>query len=222
MGMENKTLIIGGTKGIGKAITEQLSNHECYIVSRSESSLPNHFMVDALTGDLPDIDGLTGLVYCPGSINLKPFHRLTQEDFINDYQKNVLGAVRVLQFYFRTLKKNNGSVVLFGTVASQQGMPFHASIAAAKGGLEALARSLAAEWAPNIRVNIVNPSLTDTPLAEALLSTEQKRENAAMRHPLKKIGSPLDIAKAAIFCLENDWVTGQTIGVDGGMSAVRI
>ena len=190
MGMENKTLIIGGTKGIGKAITEQLSNHECYIVSRSESSLPNHFMVDALTGDLPDIDGLTGLVYCPGSINLKPFHRLTQEDFINDYQKNVLGAVRVLQFYFRTLKKNNGSVVLFGTVASQQGMPFHASIAAAKGGLEALARSLAAEWAPNIRVNIVNPSLTDTPLAEALLSTEQKRENAAMRHPLKKIGSP--------------------------------
>tara|TARA_B100000927_G_scaffold182624_1_gene147054 strand:- start:287 stop:955 length:669 start_codon:yes stop_codon:yes gene_type:complete len=222
MGMENKTLIIGGTKGIGKAITEQLSNHECYIVSRSESSLPNHFMVDALTGDLPDIDGLTGLVYCPGSINLKPFHRLTQEDFINDYQKNVLGAVRVLQFYFRTLKKNNGSVVLFGTVASQQGMPFHASIAAAKGGLEALARSLAAEWAPNIRVNIVNPSLTDTPLAEALLNTEQKRENAAMRHPLKKIGSPADIAKAAIFCLENDWVTGQTIGVDGGMSAVRV
>ena len=220
--MENKTLIIGGTKGIGKAITEQLSNHECYIVSRSESSLPNHSMVDALTGDLPDIDGLTGLVYCPGSINLKPFHRLTQEDFINDYQKNVLGAVRVLQFYFRTLKKNNGSVVLFGTVASQQGMPFHASIAAAKGGLEALARSLAAEWAPNIRVNIVNPSLTDTPLAEALLSTEQKRENAAMRHPLKKIGSPVDIAKAAIFCLENDWVTGQTIGVDGGMSAVRV
>tara|TARA_B100001057_G_C22869629_1_gene958189 strand:- start:3976 stop:4638 length:663 start_codon:yes stop_codon:yes gene_type:complete len=220
--MENKTLIIGGTKGIGKAITEELSNHECYIVSRSESSLPNHFMVDALTGDLPDIDGLTGLVYCPGSINLKPFHRLTQEDFINDYQKNVLGAVRVLQFYFRTLKKNKGSVVLFGTVASQQGMPFHASIAAAKGGLEALARSLAAEWAPNIRVNIVNPSLTDTPLAEALLSTEQKRENAAMRHPLKKIGSPTDIAKAAVFCLENDWITGQTIGVDGGMSSVRV
>ena len=220
--MENKTLIIGGTKGIGKAITEELSNHECYIVSRSESSLPNHFMVDALTGDLPDIDGLTGLVYCPGSINLKPFHRLTQEDFINDYQKNVLGAVRVLQFYFRTLKKNKGSVVLFGTVASQQGMPFHASIAAAKGGLEALARSLAAEWAPNIRVNIVNPSLTDTPLAEALLSTEQKRENAAMRHPLKKIGSPTDIAKAAVFCLENDWITGQTIGIDGGMSSVRV
>jgi NAD(P)-dependent dehydrogenase (short-subunit alcohol dehydrogenase family) len=220
--MEKKTLIIGGTKGIGKAILEELSGHECYVISRSESTLSNHFMVDALTGELPEIDGLTGIVYCPGSINLKPFHRLTQDDFIDDYQKNVLGAVRVLQFYFRTLKKNKGSVVLFGTVASQQGMPFHASIAAAKGGLEALSRSLAAEWAPNIRVNTVNPSLTDTPLAEALLSTDQKRENAAQRHPLKKIGTPKDIAKAAVFCLENDWVTGQTIGVDGGMSSVRV
>lgn len=220
--MEKKTLIIGGTKGIGKAILEELSGHECFIISRSESTLSNHFMVDALTDELPEIDGLTGIVYCPGSINLKPFHRLTQDDFLDDYQKNVLGAVRVLQFYFRTLKKNKGSVVLFGTVASQQGMPFHASIAAAKGGLEALARSLAAEWAPNIRVNIVNPSLTDTPLAEALLSTEQKRENAAQRHPLKKIGTPHDIAKAAIFCLENEWLTGQSIGVDGGMSSVRV
>lgn len=220
--MEKKTLVIGGTKGIGKAIVEQLSNHECFVVSRTEAAVTNHYIADVLTDDLPEIEGLTGVVYCPGSINLKPFHRLTEQDFLDDYTKNVLGAVRVLQFYFRTLKKNKGSVVLFGTVANQQGMPFHASIAAAKGGLEALARSLAAEWAPNIRVNMVNPSLTDTPLAEALLSTEQKRENAALRHPLKKIGSPLDIAKAAIFCLENDWVTGQTIGVDGGMSSLRV
>ena len=220
--MEKKTLVIGGTKGIGKAIVEQLSNHECFVVSRTESTVTNHYIADALADDLPEIEGLTGVVYCPGSINLKPFHRLTEQDFLDDYTKNVLGAVRVLQFYFRTLKKNKGSVVLFGTVASQQGMPFHASIAAAKGGLEALARSLAAEWAPNIRVNMVNPSLTDTPLAEALLSTEQKRENAALRHPLKKIGSPLDIAKAAIFCLENEWITGQTIGVDGGMSSLRV
>lgn len=220
--MEKKTLVIGGTKGIGKAIVEQLSNHECFVVSRTEAAVTNHYIADVLADDLPEIEGLTGVVYCPGSINLKPFHRLTEQDFIEDYKKNVLGAVRVLQFYFRTLKKNKGSVVLFGTVASQQGMPFHASIAAAKGGLEALARSLAAEWAPNIRVNMVNPSLTDTPLAEALLSTEQKRENAALRHPLKKIGSPLDIAKAAIFCLENEWITGQTIGVDGGMSSLRV
>ena len=220
--MEKKTLVIGGTKGIGKAIVEQLSNHECFVVSRTEAAVTNHYIADVLVDDLPEIEGLTGVVYCPGSINLKPFHRLTEQDFIDDYKKNVLGAVRVLQFYFRTLKKNKGSVVLFGTVASHQGMPFHASIAAAKGGLEALARSLAAEWAPNIRVNMVNPSLTDTPLAEALLSTEQKRENAALRHPLKKIGSPLDIAKAVVFCLENEWLTGQTIGVDGGMSKVRV
>jgi 3-oxoacyl-[acyl-carrier protein] reductase len=146
---------------------------------------------------------------------------LTKEDFIDDYNTNVLGAVRVLQHYYRTLRKNKGSVVLFGTVASQQGMSFHASIAAAKGGLEALGRSLAAEWAPNIRVNIVNPSLTDTSLAEGLLNTDQKRENAANRHPLQKIGSPDDIAQAALFCLENNWLTGQTIGVDGGMSTLK-
>ena len=203
-------------------IVQHLSKHECHTISRGESHLSNHYALDVLTDELPEIEGLTGLVYCPGSITLKPFHRLSPDDFLADYQKNVLGAVRVLQFYFRMLKKNQGSVVLFGTVASQQGMPFHASIAAAKGGLESLSRSLAAEWAPHIRVNTVNPSLTDTSLAEVLLSTDQKRENAANRHPLKKIGSPEDIAQAAIFCLENEWVTGQTIGVDGGMSTVRV
>lgn len=220
--MEKKTIVIGGTKGIGLSIVQHLSKHECHTISRGESPLSNHYALDVLTDELPEIEGLTGLVYCPGSITLKPFHRLSPDDFLADYQKNVLGAVRVLQFYFRTLKKNQGSVVLFGTVASQQGMPFHASIAAAKGGLESLSRSLAAEWAPHIRVNTVNPSLTDTSLAEMLLSTDQKRENAANRHPLKKIGSPADIAQAAVFCLENEWVTGQTIGVDGGMSTVRV
>ena len=220
--MKRKTLIIGGTKGIGQAILEKLKSHECHVISRSYSERQNHYALDVLQDELPEIEGINNIVYCPGSITLKPFHRLTAEDFISDYRVNVLGAVRVLQFYFKELKKNKGSVVLFGTVASQQGMSFHASIAAAKGGLESLARSLAAEWAPNIRVNVVNPSLTDTPLAEALLSTDQKRENAAQRHPLKKIGSPEDIAEAAIFCLENQWVTGQTIGVDGGMSTVRV
>jgi len=220
--MQENTLIIGGTKGIGKAIYDRLNTHERYVISRGISDMNNHYCLDVLQDELPEIEGLNNLVYCPGSINLKPFHRLTSEDFISDYRVNVLGAVRVLQFYFRELKKNKGSVVLFGTVASQQGMSFHASIAAAKGGLESLARSLAAEWAPHIRVNIVNPSLTDTPLAEVLLSSDQKRENAALRHPLKKIGSSEDIAKAAIFCLENEWLTGQSIGVDGGMSTVRV
>ena len=220
MNMKKKILVVGGTKGIGEAVVDLMSQYECVVFSRNESTYDNHFVCDVLKADLPDIDNLSGLVYCPGSINLKPFHRLSEEDFLNDFHINVLGAVRVIQKYFRELKRNKGSIVLFGTVAAHQGMSFHASIAASKGGLEALGRSLAAEWAPNIRVNVVNPSLTDTSLAEGLLNTDQKKENAAMKHPLKKIGQPMDIAKAVQLCLENEWMTGQTIGVDGGMSTL--
>lgn len=219
--MKKKILVVGGTKGIGQSVVDLLSEYECVVFSRNESALENHLVCDVLKDDLPDIDNLSGLVYCPGSINLKPFHRLSEEDFLQDFHINVLGAVRVIQKYFRELKRNKGSIVLFGTVAAQQGMSFHASIAASKGGLEALGRSLAAEWAPNVRVNIVNPSLTETSLAEGLLNTEQKKENAALRHPLKKIGQPIDIAKAVQLCLENEWMTGQTIGVDGGMSTLK-
>ncbi|MBT5437941.1 MAG: SDR family oxidoreductase [Flavobacteriales bacterium] len=219
--MKKKILVVGGTKGIGESVVDLLSEYECVVFSRNESALENHLVCDVLKDDLPDIDNLSGLVYCPGSINLKPFHRLSEEDFLQDFQINVLGAVRVIQKYFRELKRNKGSIVLFGTVAAHQGMSFHASIAAAKGGLEALGRSLAAEWAPHIRVNIVNPSLTETSLADGLLNTDQKKENAALRHPLKKIGQPIDIAKAVQLCLENEWMTGQTIGVDGGMSTLK-
>ena len=219
--MKKKILVVGGTKGIGESVVDLLSEYECVVFSRNESALENHLVCDVLKDDLPDIDNLSGLVYSPGSINLKPFHRLSEEDFLQDFQINVLGAVRVIQKYFRELKRNKGSIVLFGTVAAHQGMSFHASIAAAKGGLEALGRSLAAEWAPHIRVNIVNPSLTETSLADGLLNTDQKKENAALRHPLKKIGQPIDIAKAVQLCLENEWMTGQTIGVDGGMSTLK-
>ena len=219
--MKKKILVVGGTKGIGESVVDLLSEYECVVFSRNESALENHLVCDVLKDDLPDIDNLSGLVYCPGSINLKPFHRLSEEDFLQDFQINVLGAVRVIQKYFRELKRNKGAIVLFGTVAAHQGMSFHASIAAAKGGLEALGRSLAAEWAPHIRVNIVNPSLTETSLADGLLNTDQKKENAALRHPLKKIGQPIDIAKAVQLCLENEWMTGQTIGVDGGMSTLK-
>ena len=219
--MKKKILVVGGTKGIGQSVVDLMTQYECIVLSRTESVDKNHFVCDVLKNDLPEIENLSGLVYCPGSINLKPFHRLSEEDFLNDFHVNVLGAVRVMQKYFRELKRNKGSIVLFGTVDANQGMPFHASIAASKGGLEALARSIAAEWAPLIRVNIVNPSLTETTLAEGLLNTEQKKENAAMRHPLKKIGQPIDIAKAVQLCLENEWMTGQTIGVDGGMSTLK-
>ena len=221
MNMKKKILVVGGTKGIGESVVDLMSQYECIVLSRNENAAKNHIVCDILKDDLPDIENLTGVVYCPGSINLKPFHRLSEEDFLNDFHINVLGAVRVMQKYFRELKRNKGSIVLFGTVAANQGMSFHASIAASKGGLEALARCLAAEWAPTIRVNVVNPSLTETPLAEGLLNTDQKKENAAMRHPLKKIGQPMDIAKAVQLCLENEWMTGQTIGVDGGMSTLR-
>ena len=219
--MKKKILVVGGTKGIGEAVVDLMSQYECIVISRNENAEKNHFVCDILKDDLPEIENLTGVVYCPGSINLKPFHRSSEEDFLNDFHINVLGAVRVMQKYFRELKRNKGSIVLFGTVAANQGMSFHASIAASKGGVEALGRSLAAEWAPHIRVNVVNPSLTETSLAEGLLNTEQKKENAAMRHPLKKIGQPVDIAKAVVFCIENEWLTGQTIGVDGGMSSLR-
>ncbi len=219
--MSRKILIVGGTKGIGKAVADILHENECVVISRNPSSNANHIVCDILHDELPQIDDINGVVYCPGTINLKPFHRLSKEDFISDFNTNVWGAVRVLQHYYRNLKKNKGSVVLFGTVASRQGMSFHASVAASKGGVEALGRSLAAEWAPHIRVNVVNPSLTDTPLAQELLNTDQKRENAANRHPLKKIGMPRDIAQAVLFCLDNEWVTGQTIGVDGGMSTLK-
>lgn len=218
--MSFKTLIVGGSRGIGAAIASHIPQEQCLIMSRNRFQGSNHLQCDVLKDELPIIEDINALIYCPGTINLKPFHRLSQEDFISDFNTNVWGAVRVLQHYFRTLKKNNGSVVLFGSVASHQGMSFHASISTSKGGLEALGRSLAAEWAPHIRVNVVNPSLTDTPLAQELLNTDQKRENAANRHPLKKIGSPQDIAKAVLFCLDNEWVTGQTIGVDGGMSTL--
>lgn len=229
-------LIIGASSGIGLAITNQLlqQGHTVYAVARTKRELPDNDNLIFTEGDVAQKDfvlqglptELQGVAYCPGSINLKPFNRFTDDDFLTEYNLNFLGAVRVLRQSISALKAANGaSVVLFSTVAAQTGMPFHASIASAKAAVEGLARSLAAEYAAaNIRFNTIAPSLTDTPLAEKLLSTPEKREASAKRHPLNKFGTADDIANAALYLLspQSAWVTGQTLGIDGGLAKLRL
>ena len=192
-------LVVGGSEGIGRALVElllQKGNH-LVVMSRTPKDLPldelRFIAHDVHQQTLPDLeaDHLDGIAYLPGSINLKPFHRLTSEEFTEDFHVNVLGAVKVLQTYMPLLKKSDqASVALVSTVAVQQGMPYHSSIASAKGAIEGLVRSLAAEWAPKIRVNAVAPSLVDTPLAQRLLANDDRRQKSADRHPLKRIGAP--------------------------------
>ena len=229
-------LIVGGSSGIGLKIAELLQGpgRDIIVVSRTKDKMPDnlnvrHIQIDiteeTVTGDmLPE--SLNGIVYCPGTIKLRPFHRLTDEDFLNDFKVNVMGAVRTIRAALPNLKKseNGASIVLFSTVAADTGMSFHASIASSKGAIQGLTRSLAAECAPHIRVNAIAPSLTDTPLAHQFLSTDQKRKLAAERHPLQRYGKPEDSAKLAVFLLGNDysWITGQVFHVDGGMSSTRL
>jgi NAD(P)-dependent dehydrogenase (short-subunit alcohol dehydrogenase family) len=224
-------LIIGASSGIGKNIAEKLSlqGHRVFSTFRSAnhtSVIGQGIAFNAIQDEfdltlLPE--HLDGLVYCPGSINLKPFNRLTAEDFYNDWQLNFLGAVKSIQNVLPNLKKAKGAILLFSSVAAQTGMPFHTSIAAAKAAIEGLTYSLAAELAPNIRINAIAPSLTDTPLAAKLLSDASKREAAAKRHPLQKFGNVNDIASMACFLLSNDasFITGQVIKIDGGISNIR-
>jgi len=228
-------LVVGGSSGIGLRLVNMLTSQgaQVYNVSRTKSEdWPAgliHIPVDVLTsldliGDhLPEI--LNGLVYAVGSINLKPFSRYTEEDFINDYKLNVIGAARTIQLAYKSLKNSGGaSIVLLSSVAAKTGMPYHASIAAAKGGLESLALSLAAEFASqNIRVNVIAPSLTDTSLAANLLNTPEKREASAKRHPLGRIGKTEDIASGISFLLseESSWISGQVLGIDGGMGNLK-
>jgi 3-oxoacyl-[acyl-carrier protein] reductase len=229
-------LIAGAGKGIGLATATQICQQaNLFTISRNLTeplaALNTKFYkldlssdsLDALN-DLPDT--LHGLVYCPGSINLKPFNRLTAQDFLNDFQQNIVSAVNLIQKVLPALKKAEGaSIVLYSTVAVKAGMPFHASIAAAKGAVEGLSRSLAAEFAASrIRVNVVAPSLTDTPLASALLNTPEKKEAAGKRHPLQRVGTAEDMAKLTNFLLSDDsgWITGQVIGADGGLGSLRV
>lgn len=226
--MQGKNIvIIGGNSGIGfataKILKEQGANLFLYSRSGDGTNILDISKDFELMTDLPEI--IDGVVYCPGTINLKPFHRLSIADFQSELEINFLGAVRVLQACFKGLKKSgNGSVVLFSTVAVQMGMGFHAGISSAKGAVEGLTRSLAAEWAPSqIRVNAIAPSLTDTPLAASLLSTDEKKDASGKRHPLGRVGTPSDIASSTVFLLstQSAWMTGQILHLDGGMSTIK-
>ena len=223
-------LVVGGSRGIGKEVVKKLlPENKVVSISREASDLDHanltQIEMDAFKGELPELEEVDGLVYCPGTINLKPFSRLSEEDFLNDFEINVLGAVRVLKAYEKNLKKSaQASVVLFSTVACDMGMTFHSSVAISKSGVEGLAKSLAAEWAPKIRVNVIAPTITDTTLASKILRNDAIREKMKDRHPLKKILDPTEVAELAVYLLSNGSrsITGQVLKMDAGMLSIKV
>jgi len=223
-------VIIGGSKGIGKAITQTfLDTHKITNISRTKPDFNHqnltHYNCDILTEDLPEIDVVDTLIYCPGSINLKPIGRLKLDDFRADFEINVIGAVKAIQKYLDPLKKgSNPSIVLFSTVASKLGMPFHASVAASKSAIEGLVKSVGAEMAPTVRINAIAPTVTDTELASKLLRNEKMIENITERHPLKKFLNPQEVADMAQFLTSDKAlsISGQVFEMDCGIVSFKI
>ena len=225
-------LIVGASSGIGLATAELLSqHHQVWGTYRNhtldDKPLLSYHHMDVMSESLDFSflpESLDGVVYCPGSINLKPFTRVSAEELKLDYELNVIGAIKTIQQVLPRLKKStSASIVLFSTVAVQTGMSFHSIVASSKGAVEGLTRSLAAELSPAIRVNGIAPSLTETPLAHMLLQTEEKKQASALRHPLKRIGKPAELAEAVSFLLSDasSWITGQIIHIDGGMGSIK-
>lgn len=226
-------LLIGGSYGIGLALAKELQfDNKVYIAARTNETITdmniNYIPFDATTdtldtSKLPEV--LDGLVYCPGSIQLRPFKNLKIDGFESDMHINFISMVKVVQTVLHNLTASNqSSIVLFSSVAASMGMPFHTSIAAAKGAIEGFAKALAAEYAPKIRVNVIAPALTDTPLANKFLNSDENKEKSAQRNPLKKVGTSEDLAQMASFLLseKSNWISGQIFHVDGGMSTLLV
>ena len=224
-------LLIGGSTGIGYELSQKLKEDNNLFISTRDQDKFNNPKIKTHQLDLDKEfetdwlpDHLDGFVYLPGTINLRPFKGLKPSVFLDDFNINVMGCVKILQKVLPKIQAaENPSIVMFSTVAVKIGMPFHSSVSSSKGAIEGLTRSLAAEFAPKIRVNSIAPSILDTPLAEKFLNSETKLENARNRHPLKEIGSPKDISEIVKFLLEDNskWMTGQIIPFDGGMSSVK-
>jgi NAD(P)-dependent dehydrogenase (short-subunit alcohol dehydrogenase family) len=225
-----KIVVIGGSKGIGSAIVKSLVDENQVInISRSVPLLSHanltHYSCDILSDELPLVDQIDTLIYCPGSINLKPISRLSLEDFRTDYEINVISAVKAIQHFLPNLKKGtNPSILLFSTVAAKLGMPFHASVAAAKSAVEGLTKSLGAELAPIIRVNAIAPTVTNTDLAAKLLRNERMIESITERHPLKKFLNPQEVADMATFLISDKAtsISGQIFELDCGIVSFKI
>jgi NAD(P)-dependent dehydrogenase (short-subunit alcohol dehydrogenase family) len=227
-------LVVGASSGIGQAVANQLvkeghrviGTYNTHPIQASQNFSSHHLNVLEEQVDFSFLpESLDGLVYCPGTINLRPFARIQPADFTQDFNLQVGGAIKVIQAALPALKlSGNASVILFSTIAVQMGLNFHTQVAVSKGAIEGLTKALSAELAPTIRVNCIAPSLTNTPLAASLLNTEQKVEANALRHPLKRVGTVNDISEMSCFLLshKSSWITGQVMHVDGGMSAIKL
>ncbi|MDG1682035.1 MAG: SDR family NAD(P)-dependent oxidoreductase [Flavobacteriaceae bacterium] len=226
----NKIIIVGGSRGIGKQIINELVDDNMIInLSRNKPELTHtnltHHNIDILNSDLPDLEDVSSLIYCPGSINLKPISRISLDEFREDFEINVIGAIKAIQKYLPCLKKSNdASILLFSTVATKLGMPYHSSVAASKSAIDGLVKTLGAELAPKIRVNAIAPTITKTDLASKLLRNEKVIENMKERHPLKKILMPEEVSKMAKFLVSKDAssISGQIFNLDAGIVSFKL